>query len=113
MRGLIVLVILAGCGGGNDLTCAVLADPGNCWASAAAQVAACLPMRATPATLSADRTACNFADGSSVHFDTPLPTSTTQLTGLAFDITGAGCSARFVDRFHIRLELTVEGKTVV
>jgi hypothetical protein len=66
-----------------------------------------------PATLSADRSSCTYPDASSVHFDTPLPNSTQELTRLAFDITGSGCSARFVDTFHNRMELTVGLDTAV
>lgn len=111
MRAL-ALVVLAGCGG-EDLTCDLLADPTNCWASAAAEAAACLASRAAPATLSADRTTCTWADGSRVVFDEPLPANTIDLDHLSFEATGNGCSWSFTDTFMNRMELTVNGRTVV
>jgi len=108
-----LLAMLAACGSSEDLTCELLADPTNCWADAAAKAAACLPMRAAPAMLSADRSKCTWPDGSQITFDTPLPTTTTDLERLAFDATGPGCSWRFVDTFMNRMELTVDGETEV
>jgi hypothetical protein len=114
MRLAIVVVIACGaCGGSEDLTCSLLADPTNCWADAAARAAACIPSRATPATLSADRTRCTWPDGSQVTFDSPLPNNTIDLERLAFDVTGSGCAWRFVDTFQNRMELTVDGDTEV
>ena len=113
MRLFVVVVMLGACGSSEDLTCELLADPTNCWADAAAKAAACIPARATPATLSADRTRCTFTDGAQVTFDTPLPTTTTDLERLAFDVTGSGCAWRFVDTFMNRMELTVDGETHV
>ena len=86
----IVLMYLAACGGGGELTCAQLADPTNCWAKAATAAAACLTSRATPAKLSVDRTTCTWDDGSKVVFDTPLPSDTSELDHLTFDASGAG-----------------------
>jgi hypothetical protein len=99
------------CGGSKDLTCDLLADPQNCWASAAAQAAACVGTGS--ATLSADRTTCTWPDGSHVTFDAPLPTDTSQLDHLTFDVTGPNCSWHFTDTFMNRMELTVAGKTEV
>ena len=110
MRGL-VLIWLAACGGGGDLTCEQLADPTNCWAKAATAAAACLTSRATPAKLSADRTTCTWDDGSKVVFDAPLPADTIDLDHLTFDASGAGCSWHFTDTFHNDMLLTVNGKT--
>jgi hypothetical protein len=111
MRALPTLItVLAGCGGGSTpLTCAMLADPTNCWASAAAGAAACVPQ--VPGTLAADRRSCTWSDGSQVMFDTALPTDTTLLDHLSFDVTGPGCAWHFTDTFMNKLELTVGGKT--
>lgn len=118
MRHLVFAAILAlpaaACGGSEELTCELLADPGNCWASATARAAACLPSRGTPGTLSADRKTCTWPDGARVTFDTPLPNDTLELERLAFDVTGPdGCAWRFVDTFENRMELTVDGATEV
>lgn len=110
---LALLGFVAACGSTEDLTCELLADPTNCWADAAAKAAACLPARATPAVLSADRTRCTWDAGGQITFDTALPLDTFDLERLAFDATGPGCAWRFVDTFANRMELTVDGKTVV
>ncbi len=114
MRIISWLVVLGACGGSSeDLTCPLLADSTNCWADAVARAAACLPSRAVPAMLSADRLRCTWSDGSQITFEAPLPNDTTQLRQLAFDATGPGCSWHFVDTGENRLELTVGGKTEV
>ena len=114
MRACWVVLLVAGCGGSEDLTCELLADPTNCWADAEVRAAACLPMHATPGMLSADRTRCTWSDGSTVVFETALPTDTIDLERLAFTVTGpGGCSWKFVDTFMNRMELTVDGKTEV
>jgi hypothetical protein len=113
MRAIWVAVVLGACGNSEELTCPLLADPMNCWADATARAAACLPSRATPAMLSADRTRCTWPDGSQITFESPLPTDTSQLERLAFDATGPGCAWHFVDTFHNRMELTVDGDTEV
>lgn len=104
---------LASCGG-SDLTCDLLAEPTNCWATAAEAMAACMPARGTPATLATDRASCTFSDGVRVVFDAPLPNSVFDLDRLGFSIeaNGATC-ARFVDTFMNRMELTADGDTVV
>jgi hypothetical protein len=119
MRGLVPVVIvvaacggLGACGGDEELTCEMLADPGNCWADLAAQVLACLPEQSQTAIFSADRQSCTYGT-SQIHFDAPLPSSTIELEQLAFDGTGPGCSWRFVDTFANRMELTVGNRTVV
>jgi len=108
----VVLAALAACGS-NDLTCKQLADPTNCWAKAATEATGCIAMHATPGMLSADRTSCTWGDGTTVHFDAPLPASTAELDHLTFDVTGPGCSWSFTDTFHNRMELTVGLKTEV
>lgn len=108
MRALAIAIVLAGgCGGSEELTCELLADPTNCWASAAADAAACLPAMPAVGTLRADRTGCDFANGGTVRFDQPLPMRTEDLDHLTFDVTGPGCSWRFTDTFQNRMELTV------
>jgi len=108
----LAVVALSACSGSSaDLTCAVVADPTNCWARAATAAAACLPSRATPGTLSADRTKCTWSDGATVTFSAPLPTDQLSFHGIDFMITGAGCSAHFVDTAANRLELTAGGET--
>ena len=115
MRGLaIVVVVVPACSGNETLTCDLLAQPTNCWATAAAAAAACLPMRATPAMLAADRSSCTFSDGVRVVFDAPLPLQTTGLDHLTFTVQSGGATcAKFVDTFHNRMELTAGGKTVI
>ena|SRR5687767_9514780 len=113
MRGLVGLLLFTACGG-EELTCELLADPNNCWAKASAAMAACIPTRATPGTLAADRKTCSFPDGVRVVFDTPLPTDTFDLERLAFDVEANGTRcARFVDTFANRMELTAGGETVI
>jgi hypothetical protein len=114
MRRLAVIWALAACGGSDDLTCKLLADPSNCWAKASAGAASCLAMHATPGALSADRTQCTWSDGSQVMFDAPLPAATTDLDHLTFTVTGPGdCSWSFTDTFMNKMLLTVDGKTEV
>ena len=109
-----VLGALAACGGSDDLTCDLLAKPTNCWAAAAEALAACLPARATPATLAADRASCTFSDGAQVVFDAPLPMTTMDLDHLSFTAVAGGATCGvFVDTFMNRMELTGGGKTVV
>lgn len=112
MRVVVVLAAVAACGS-NDLTCKQLADPTNCWAKAATEATACVAMRDTPGMLAADRNTCTWGDGTTVHFDAPLPASTGELDHLTFDVTGPGCSWGFTDTFHNHLELTVGTKTEV
>lgn len=107
-----MLVALMGCGG-EDLTCELLADPTNCWASAASEAAACLPLHTEVATMSADRTRCEYSDGSYVEFDAPLPTDPFDFERLALTAHGDGCTWRFVDTFANRMELTTSEGTVV
>jgi hypothetical protein len=116
-RALVAAVgLVGGCGGGEDLTCEVLSDPGNCWATAAAAAKACLPAgdAAQQGLLAADRASCLFADGTRITFDTPLPNNTQDLERLAFTIEqGTLDCARFVDTFGNRMELTGGDRTVV
>jgi hypothetical protein len=112
---LVPAATLAACGG-EDLTCEVLTDPTNCWATAAAAAKACLPAgtAAQMGLLAVDRASCLFADGTRVVFDEPLPMRTEDLERLAFTIEqGKLACARFVDTFANRMELTGGGKTVV
>ena len=106
-------LLLSACGDSSSLTCAVLADPENCWAEAALELRECLP-EGGEGLLSADRASCTFTDGSEVRFDSPLPESDWDLEEFAFTIErdGAPC-ARFVDTFANRMELTGAGGTVV
>lgn len=87
-RVAIGVVGLVGCSQ-PDLTCSLLANPSNCFAQAAVALAACMPMRATPATLSTDQTTCTFADGVYVVFNAPLPRLSSHVTdpgGIEFSI---------------------------
>jgi hypothetical protein len=102
-----LLLVLAGCGGAEELTCEVLEDPGNCWAVAAEMAAACLPpVDSETGVLAADRGSCSYADGTQVVFEAPLPQDASELERLAFTIEkdGAMC-ASFVDTFMNRMEL--------
>jgi hypothetical protein len=115
----ILLVPLAlvqtSCGGGDGsaLSCPLLADPNNCWASSALALQQCLPPGGD-GVLAADRASCTFDDGSRVVFDSALPTSTLDLGELAFTVERDGTTcARFVDTFANRMELTANGETTV
>jgi hypothetical protein len=114
MRVPSVILFAAACGGPDELTCELLADPENCWAVAAEELAACMPARATPAVMAADRGSCTFSDGVVVVFDDPLPMDNLELEGLGFtvEVDGAPCG-RFVDTFNNRMELTGSSETVV
>lgn len=115
-RAAALLAALGGCGGGEDLTCEILSDPSNCWATAAAAARACLPAgsAAQAGLLSTDRASCLFADGTRITFDAPLPDRTQELERLAFTIEqGTFECARFVDTFGNRMELTADERTVV
>lgn len=104
-----------GCGGGEEeLTCELLADDDNCWASAAEAASACLT-DGLRGVLRADRAECSFADGTRVVFDAPLPNDAAGLEQLGFRVVrsdGTEC-ARFLDTFANRMELTAGGATVV
>ena len=115
MRQALLVVALAACGGGeDDLTCEYLASPTNCWASAAAELAACLPPNTMPGVFSADRTSCDFANGAHVQFDEALPEDVFDLDKLGFTVSlnGETCG-RFIDTFGNRMELTGSGETIV
>lgn len=114
-RGMVaVLALAASACGGSELTCELLEDETNCWASAAAAAAECLPLVTEVGVLQPDRASCTFSDGTVVVFDTPLPNDTSDLERLGFTIetNGVEC-ARFVDTFENRMELTADGQTVV
>lgn len=104
---LVLMTVIVGCGSGSSgLTCEFLADPGNCWAEAAAAAAACLPPATETGVLAVDRASCSFADGTRVLFDDPLPNDTMDLERLGFTIeTGGSACARFLDTFENRMEL--------
>jgi hypothetical protein len=106
----VLLLVLVGCGGAEELTCEILEDPGNCWAAAAAAAAACLPPATEAGVLAADRESCSWSDGTRVVFEGPLPSATQELERLAFTIErgGAEC-ASFVDTFMNRMELRAGG----
>src|SRR5258706_5133494 len=98
----VVLVLgFASCSTAPDLTCAVLADPSNCFTQQAAVLAACMPMRATSAKLSSDQMTCTFADGVYVVFLAPLPrTDVHSSVGLNFTVynpDGSECGALYYD----------------
>jgi len=98
----------------EPLTCEVLQDPTNCWAATAAEVRACLPTDATTGRLSSDRSACLFADGSEVRFETALPVTADELTRLSFrllDPRGAVC-ATVTDTFANRIVVEAETTAV-
>lgn len=111
---LVACGLLSGCGGDAELTCDLLQDPGNCWASAAAAAADCLPPAAETGVLAADRASCTFSDGTRVVFDAPLPLDAIDLERFGFTIeTGGAECARFVDTFANRMELEAGGISVV
>ena len=76
MRGVALgAVVLAGCSSPSpDLTCALLASSSNCFAESVVTLAACMPMRASPAVLSSDHLTCTFSDGVYVAFNNPIQT---------------------------------------
>ena len=113
--GLFACAVLGGCGGESAaLTCEYLADPTNCWATAAAAAAACLPPATETGVLAPDRGSCTFSDGTRVVFEAPLPLDDFDLERLAFTIeTGGAECASFVDTFMNRMELEAGGELVV
>ena len=117
LRGttLLACAVLAGCSSGEDaLTCEYLADPTNCWATAAAAAADCLPPATETGVLAADRASCTFSDGTRVVFEDPLPLDSFDLERFAFTIeTGGAECASFVDTFMNRMELEAGGARVV
>jgi len=91
-RAALTLLVLAGCS--DDLTCELLADPSNCFAQTAAAFETCMPMRATPAKLSADGRTCTFADGVYVVFNAPVPQlNGWVLSGISFTVYAPDDSA--------------------
>lgn len=115
LMGLALAAAAAGCGSGTEeLTCAILEDPANCWAAAAEAAAACVPPSTQIAVFAADRASCTFSDGTRVVFDAPLPADTFDLERFAFTIErdGVAC-ARFVDTFENRMELEAGGHSAV
>jgi len=114
MRIAWLLVLGASCGGDEDLTCELLAQPTNCWAKAAAELAACLPPNTMTGTFAADRRSCDFPNGARVTFDTALATDTSELEGFGFTLTrNDQMCGKFVDTFSNRMELTASGGTIV
>lgn len=97
----------------EPLTCDLLADPDNCWASTAAALAECLPGPAAVGVLAADRASCSFSNGAVVQFESPLPNTTDELERLAFtiELDGSTCGS-FVDTFENRQELEAGGSSV-
>jgi hypothetical protein len=109
-----VTLSVSACGSTSDLTCELLADPGNCWAEAAEAAAACLPGTGEVAVLAPDRASCSFGDGTRIVFDEPLASDTMDLERFAFTIQRGGATcARFVDTFANRMELEAGGVSVV
>jgi hypothetical protein len=125
--GYVLLCVLgAACGDSGDdedggvptetLSCEVIQDPENCWADAAADVAACVPAGEV-GVLAPDRASCTFSDGSRVVFDQPMPEFDTgfidfESLGITFEKNGSTC-ARFVDTFQNRMELEAGDKAAV
>lgn len=106
------LAVLGGCSTSSELTCEVLADPGNCWNQAASAAYACIPT-AEVGVLSADRLSCSYGDGTTIAFDEALPQRTDDvrnLNALAWTVRRSGTEcARFVDTLNNRLELAAGG----
>ena len=110
--------LLAGCG--SDLTCALLEDPNNCYATEAAALAACIPLGATvTATLSDDRTTCTFLDGVTVVFDQPLTELFAEANseyGISFNVyapDGSTCGHLYwIENASNVLEITVGNQSV-
>jgi len=115
-----VLGVAGACGsGGSDdaetaeLTCDYLSDPSNCWASAASELATCLPAGEV-GVLDTGRDQCSFSNGAMVRFDAPLPETTDDLESFAFTIEHDGeTCGRFVDTFENRMELEAGSWSVV
>lgn len=98
-------------GPSEPLTCDLLQDATNCWATTAAQVRGCLPGDSSDGILSSDRTACLFADGTEVRFETALPVTADELTRLSFRVVepGGAVCATVTDDFDNRI--VIEGET--
>ncbi len=105
-------VALAGCKS-SELSCELLADETNCWATAAVTLDDCVP-DGEIGVLAVDRASCTYGDGTTVVFDDPLPTDSFGLERLGFTIEKDGTQcARFVDTFMNRMELTGDDGTAV
>lgn len=117
MRAVAICVLIAvpACGGGEPLTCDLLADPTNCWAVTAQAIASCLPAVGAPPVFNANRSSCSFPEGTQIVFDAPLPNDTIDLERLAFSIVRSDDSlcGRFVDTFMNRIELEAGDHTTV
>jgi len=57
----------------ETLTCEVAASPEFCWTVAAVESVACIDSTMGNGTFNADRTACDYSDGSRVEFDEAVP----------------------------------------
>ena len=111
-----MVVAIAGCGDGTSepLTCAALDEIAQCAGRQAAALAACMPMRATTAVMSTDRTTCQWPDGTSAVFDRPLPSSSVNDTDIVaftvFSANGSACGQLWsIDNIN-QTALTVDGE---
>jgi hypothetical protein len=82
--------VVAGCGdsGGAPLDCDWLASD-NCWKTTARPAASCLPPETEQGVLSADGRRCEYANGVSVVFKTPLQLPVPDDPVWNFTVTGA------------------------
>jgi len=90
----------------------------NCWKQLVDQIALCAPDPEATGVFTADRTACEYADGTRVEFDTALPTSIPSDYKWRFtvlDAEGSPC-VRWDDQgetaMSADLEVTAGGDTV-
>lgn len=115
VRALALLTAIGAVGcGGTPLTCEIIADPENCWAATAAEIAACLPPNTEIGEFAADRTRCTYGDGTEVVFDEALPDSTFDLERFGFTVnTGGAFCARVVDTFENRIEIESANRSAV
>ena len=113
MRYLLVVGMLAGCGGGDDLTCEYLASDENCFKTTAMNAVGCLPPEGAVGTLSSDFATCTYTTGQVVTFTPPLvlPMDFDTPWNFTVETDGQPC-LEFHEIGEDGFDLTVLGETV-
>lgn len=69
---LVLVAVLASCGGADDLDCEYLASEDNCWKTTTTAATSCLPPSDMIGVLSADNTTCTYPTGQVITFTPAL-----------------------------------------